>query len=51
MDAQALHTLAEAEIVAAVQAQADESVALLKRLVAEPSLLGHEAIRPRAGAT
>ena len=42
MDTTALNTLTEAEILAAVQAQAEASVDLLKRLVAEPSLLGHE---------
>ncbi|MBL8341917.1 MAG: ArgE/DapE family deacylase [Rubrivivax sp.] len=42
MDTATLNPLTEADIVGAVQAQAAESVALLKRLVAEPSLLGQE---------
>jgi acetylornithine deacetylase len=42
MDTASLNTLTEADIVAAVQAQAEASVDLLKRLVAEPSLLGQE---------
>jgi acetylornithine deacetylase len=43
MDTATLDTVAEAEILRAVQEQAGEAVALLKRLVAEPSLLGQEA--------
>jgi acetylornithine deacetylase len=43
MDTATLDTVAETEILHAVQEQAGEAVALLKRLVAEPSLLGQEA--------
>lgn len=43
MDTATLNPLTEAEIVAAVHAQRAESVGLLQRLVAEPSLLGQEA--------
>jgi acetylornithine deacetylase len=43
MDTVTLNPLTEAEILAAVQAQRDDAVQLLCRLVAEPSLLGHEA--------
>ena len=42
MDTATVNPLAEGDIVQAVQAQAGDAVALLQRLVAEPSLLGHE---------
>jgi len=42
MDTATLCPLTEAEILAAVAAQRDESVAFLQQLVAEPSLLGQE---------
>ena len=43
MDTATLCPVTEAEILAAVAAQRDETVQFLQALVAEPSLLGHEA--------
>ena len=43
MDTATLCPVTEAEILTAVAAQRDEAVQFLQALVAEPSLLGHEA--------